>query len=113
MYNFPIERYKIYTTPDNKTIAISTYAGKTVRGVAKTDPRDEFNAEYGRKLAAARCAVKIAKKRRARAEKMLKKAQHKMNEVCQYVERMKAYDADAKQDYSEAVYSLKEIENED
>lgn len=110
MYNFPIERYKIYTTPDNKTIAISTYAGKTVRGIAKTDPRDEFDAEYGRKLAAARCAVKIAKKRRARAEKMLKKAQHKMNEVCQYVERMKAYDADARNEYEKAIFNVTDLE---
>lgn len=60
---FPLERYKYQT--DNKTIvvAISTYAGKTVRGIAKCDPEDAFDLEKGKELAALRCAKKIEKMR--------------------------------------------------
>lgn len=31
-------RYRFYVT-DNKVICVSSYAGKTVRGVAKCDPQ--------------------------------------------------------------------------
>jgi len=62
MYN----NYKYIETP-NKVIALSTYAGKTVRGVAKCHPNDTFDVEFGHKLAAARCNAKIARKRLARA----------------------------------------------
>ena len=64
MYN----NYKYIETP-NKVIALSTYAGKTVRGIAKCHPNDTFDAEFGRKLAAARCNAKIAAKRAANAQK--------------------------------------------
>ena len=35
---FPISKYDFYTTKANETIAVSTYAGRTVRGKAKVDP---------------------------------------------------------------------------
>ena len=47
---------------------MSTFAGKTVVGVAHCAPADEFNIEIGKKIAAARCSVKIAEKRMKRAE---------------------------------------------
>ena len=77
--SYPIEKYhfhiatKVDGTP-YKVIAVSSYAGKKVRGVAKCDERDTFSLESGKKLAAARCAVKIAEKRVARAERKLKEA---------------------------------------
>lgn len=58
MYN----NYKFYKS-DNKIIAISSFAGKTVKGVAKCDPEDTFSREFGEKLAAARCDKKVAFKR--------------------------------------------------
>ena len=58
-----------YTVSDNTVIAQSTFAGKPVFGIAKCDPRDEFDLEEGKKLAAARCNTKIAKKRRNRAHR--------------------------------------------
>lgn len=89
---YPIEKYKFYTN-GNKVIAVSTYAGKTVRGVAKCDNRDEFDLEKGKKLAAARCALKIAKKRQFRAYRKhveavfnLDKAYEKVNEANSYLE---------------------------
>ena len=56
-----------YVVTSNKVIALSTYAGKTVRGIAKCHPDDKFDEEIGKKLAAARCNQKIAAKRYERA----------------------------------------------
>lgn len=67
MFNYPFEKYRFYVGK-NKIVAVSTYAGKTVRGVAKCDPRDEFDIEKGKALAAARCAERVAAKRQARAK---------------------------------------------
>lgn len=53
----------------NVVIAITTYAGKTVKACAKCHSDDTFDAEFGEKLAQARCNVKVAKKRAARAKK--------------------------------------------
>ena len=107
---FPIEKYKFYETPDNKVIAISTYAGKTVKGIAKTDPRDEFDLEYGKKLAAARCAVKVAKKRQARANRQVRKASDQMARAYAYLEKMRKYQNDATSDYNEAIFNLMDVE---
>ena len=68
MKDYPREKYKIFTGL-NKVIAISTYAGRVVRGVAKCAPGDTFDIEKGKNLAIARCAAKIAKKRLNRAYK--------------------------------------------
>ena len=58
-----IPRYRYYTNGKDTVVAVSTYAGETVRGVAKCAPEDEFDLAKGKKLAAARCAKKVAKKR--------------------------------------------------
>lgn len=107
---YPISKYKFFMTPDNKVIAVSTYAGKTVKGVAKTDPRDKFDEAFGKELAAARCAAKVAKKRRARAAKMMRKAQTQLNIAQRYVDRMRAYEADAAKEYEEAVFNVTDLE---
>lgn len=107
---YPISKYKFFMTPDNKVIAVSTYAGKTVKGVAKTDPRDKFDEAFGKELAAARCAAKVAKKRRARAAKMMRKAQTQLSIAQCYVNRMKAYEADAAKEYEEAVFNVTDLE---
>ena len=73
MSNFPLERYRFYYA-GNKVIAVSTYGGKTVRGVAICHPEDKFNIELGKQLAAARCNEKIAMKRYNRANKCFEKA---------------------------------------
>lgn len=56
-----------YIVNGRTVIALSHYAGRTVRGVAKCSPEDEFDVEFGKKLAAARCDLKIAEKRCSRA----------------------------------------------
>ena len=59
--------YKYYSDSVRKVIAVSTFAGKPVRGVAVCAEDDEFDLEFGKKLAKARCDVVVAKKRLNRA----------------------------------------------
>ena len=68
MKTLDMTKYSFYTDGKTKVIAVSTYAGKAVRGVAKCDINDTFSFEKGKELAAARCNQKIAKKRLTRAE---------------------------------------------
>ena len=44
---YPFEKYRYYTA-GNKIIAVSTYAGKTVRGIAKCAEGDTFDIEKGK-----------------------------------------------------------------
>ena len=68
MKTLDMTKYSFYTDGKTKVIAVSTYAGKAVRGVAKCDINDTFSFEKGKELAAARCNEKVAKKRFARAQ---------------------------------------------
>jgi hypothetical protein len=108
---YPLSKYKFYVTPDHKTIAVSTYAGKTIKGIAKTDPRDKFDRVFGMELAAARCATKVAIKRRARAEKMLNKAETALNEAYKYRNKMSQYFKDSDEDLEEAKSNLVNLLN--
>ena len=58
-----VPKYRYYTNGENIVVAVASYAGRTIRGVAKCSDQDEFDLETGKKLAAARCAVKIARER--------------------------------------------------
>ena len=61
-------QYKYHVDEENGVVvALSTFAKRHVRGVARCDPKDTFNVETGKKLAGARCNVKVAEKRVERA----------------------------------------------
>lgn len=94
MFEYPMEKYKFYTA-HNKIVAVSTYEGRTVRGVAKCDPRDAFDLEKGRELAAARCNQKVATKRQRRAAKELKKAIAAYDAAATHADKMNDYYHDA------------------
>ena len=98
---YPMEKYKYYTT-NNKVIAVSTYAGKTVRGVAKCDPRDTFDLEKGKILAAKRCNEKVAKRRYARAQRCVKDAARDLQVAQRHYYKMLRYMNDAHDAYSQA-----------
>lgn len=55
-------RYNYYRH-GNEIICVSRFAGKPVRGVAKCDPRDEFDEERGKEIANLRVDIKVAQKR--------------------------------------------------
>lgn len=108
----PISKYKFYITKDWKVIAVSTYAGKTVKGVAKLNPADPFDMEKGKKLAAARCEEKVCKKRLARSEKKLAMAKEEYEKASRYYDNMAFYNLDAMAKYNQAIHHVNEVLNE-
>ena len=104
-----MDKYTFYTTK-NKVIAVSTYAGKVVRGVAKCDPRDEFDLEKGKELAAARCGEKIAAKRFKNASRKYKEANAAKEAADIKVGKMLMYKLDSANAYMKAKEKLEDIE---
>ena len=95
-------KYTFYTDGLSKVIAVSTYAGKVVRGVAKCDPKDKFDIEKGKELAEARCQEKIAQKRAARARKEYDKALAAYEAAAARVNKMNEYVIDSKKAATQA-----------
>ena len=112
---FPITKYKFYTKPAKNgltIIAVSTFAGKTVKGVAKCHPNDKFDQEKGMNIAAARCAEKIAYKRIKRAEACFDKAHKALEEAQIQVDKMEDYVNDSWQElFDTQVYLNKVLGN--
>jgi hypothetical protein len=111
---YPIEKYRIvvHQHPDYNTteiIAMSTYAGDTVKGKAICHINDNYNEEAGIKLAVARCAEKIARKRKARATRLLKFSKEQLAEAQRYVDKMTHYYEDACVEAKEATVEVADI----
>jgi len=86
--------YRYYTN-GRKVIAVSTYAGRRVKGVAVCSQDDKFDLERGKELAAARCGVRIARKRLQRADRKLREAERATREAQEFYHKMLNYHADA------------------
>lgn len=111
---YPIDKYQIvvHQHPDYHTteiLARSTYAGETVKGKAICHLNDEYSEEKGTALAVARCAEKIARKRQARAARLLKKAKTQLAMAQKYVDDMQAYYDDASAEVAETGSELTNI----
>ena len=110
---YGLDKYRFYIAEKDgkpyQVIAISTYAGKEVRGVAKCDPRDEFNLEFGKELAATRCALKIAEKRKARATVEYRKAATAADEAVMRFNEMKQYFMDSVDQLDDAIEDIKKL----
>ena len=64
------EKYHFYHTADNRTVVCTTlYKGQIIRGVAKCNPEDEFDLEFGKDYAYLRCRQKFMLKKLNRAKK--------------------------------------------
>ena len=97
---YPIEKYRIIVHQHpvyngTEIIAMSTYAGNDVKGKAICQIGDTYDEKAGVELAVARCAEKIARKRKARAARLLKKANEQLTMAQKYVDDMTKYHADA------------------
>lgn len=111
MRTYTNDKYTYFVADkQKKVVAVSTYAGKIVRGVAKCDPRDEFSVEDGKKLAAARCAVKIAKKRNANAQKQKQRAYNELVIKQNRLQKMNDYVDDSRRALNVANSELAAIE---
>ena len=104
--------YKYFTDHAGKVIAVSTYAGRTVRGVAICDPRDKFDIEFGKKLAAARCNHKVATKRSARAWKKFTEAKEQLKRAQAYYDKMSAYVDDSDEAVLAAIRELNHLQDQ-
>lgn len=102
-------KYKIFTNVNSDVIAVSTYAGKTVKGVAKCDPRDIFDMNKGIEIAEARCTKKVADKRLARARKKYAEAEQKLRDAEAYLHKMSDYISDAEKEVCYANKTLGDI----
>ena len=100
MNDFPLEKYRYYTD-GNRVIAVSTYAGKTVRGVAVCHPDDTFDLELGTQIAAAKCNAKVAEKR-------LDRAMTKTAEAGLAVIHAQRHQSDMQEYYNDAFVAYKE-----
>lgn len=113
---YPIDRYQFFSNYDKsgrkKVIAVSSYAGRSVRGVATCSPQDAFDLDTGKELAAARCNVKIAEKRVKRAEEKKDEAFDEYMKARQRYRKMMDYLNDANYDYFEAIDELDNIEQD-
>lgn len=89
MYN-----YNFYNN-GQKVIAVSSYAGRTVRGVARCAENDEFDLEKGQALASARCNLKIAEKRQKRAERKFLEAKEMEEKAKAHTKEMRKYFRDS------------------
>lgn len=89
-------KYKYVIDEEKRTIvALSTFAGEVVRGVARCAPGDVWDIEEGKKLAETRCSAKIAHKRLRRAEEMVEWAVDGFEYFAEQVEKYKKYESDS------------------
>ena len=88
------EKCRFYHNFEDNTVVCTTfYKGRTIRGIAKCDPEDDFNLEVGKKLAYLRCRQKFAIKKCERAHKVcddafvaVAQAQNNLYRACEFVE---------------------------
>lgn len=111
MFNFNKEKYHIFTNNKDTVVVTSTYCGKKVKGTAHLDPLDKFDLETGTELAMARCNLKVATRRKARANKKLKDAAVALNKAREYYLEMTNYFLDASVAYDSADEDLIAIES--
>ena len=117
---YPIEKYqfKVYehTNEDGSkssvVIALSTYEGKVVKGIAKCIASDPFDLETGKRLAAARCDFKVCSKRKKKAEQKRHEVALRLEELTQYYVKMSNYYDDAIEEAFLAARRLNKIQDE-
>lgn len=106
--------YKIYIDEKNKTvIAVCRYAGRNIRAVAKCSPEDTFDLDFGRRLAKARCDIKVARAKIQNASAAYMKASIAADEAQKQYDNMKQYYIDSVDQFDKAnatvVNLIKEI----
>ena len=98
-----------YYIADRKVIAVSTYAGKTVRGVAICASEDEFDLDFGKQLAAARCNEKVAAKRLARASSKYNNLLREYNKLLDKIAEAEDYYNNSYLAYNEAAQDVDQL----
>ena len=102
-------RYR-FIEADNKVICLSTFAKKSVKGIAKCSPNDTFNLETGRKLAQLRCDFKVANKRADRAADQFVEALELLRLAWDYYNDSKEYYENSEKKCGDALADLTAFE---
>lgn len=117
---YPIEKYN-FVVYDKKNsdntiskivVALSTYCGKVIKGVAKCSSEDEFDIEKGKKLAAARCDFKVCQKRTKRAKMKHSNALNQLLKAEAYYYKMENYYKDSIKESLDSLQRLSELGKE-
>lgn len=74
-----------------KVVALSSYAGKTVRAEAQCADTDAFDPEVGKKLAELRINKKVSKLRMKRAKRKRAEAMKNLAEAQKWIDKMEVY----------------------
>lgn len=106
-------RYRFYDDPNHKaghrTICVSSYAGRKIRGVAICTENDNFDSAKGEALAQARVDLEIAFRRMARARAKLNEAWELIEAAEAYKDRMESYVDDSADALEDAKNHLTEL----
>ena len=106
---YQYERERADGTKSVRIVAVSSFAGKPVKGYADSHPNDEYDIEYGKALAAMRCAEKIAAKRCKRAYSKVDEAKAQVEAAVAHLEKMLAYEHDAEDNNNATAYELANV----
>ena len=100
-----------YSFAENRVYCMTYYAGKTVKGIAKRDPEDEFDLEVGKKLARARCEYKLRKKQLKNKIKRCEIAEAELMIAQNHARNAVIYKIEAEENLEAAKRALEEIED--
>ena len=113
---YPLEKYKyfIHTKDDGnkEIIAMSTYGGRYIRGIAKCSPEDTYDEDIGKKLAAYRCNLKVAEKRMRAAESARSQAEENFIQAAIRFNKMNQFKIDAEAELKYATSLLEDLLND-
>ena len=100
-----------YSFAKNKVYCMTFYAGKTIKGVAKRHPEDEFDLEVGKKLARARCEYKLRKKQLKNKIKRCEIAEEELMIAQNHARNAVVYKFVAEENLEAAKRAVEEIED--
>ena len=112
MRNYETNVYDYIEKDIHVVKAVTTYEGKAVYAYAKCDPNDNFDLEFGTKLALKRLDYKIALKRAAHAKEYAKLCRADLEHVEHYKKRLKKTIESAEISYSNRMVEVNQLENE-
>ena len=92
--------------------AVTIYEGKAVYAQAKCDPGDDFDLEFGKKLALLRLQQKIALKRAAHNKEFAKFCRADLDQAELYKKRLKKMLTSAEVAYGNRMVEVNQLETE-
>lgn len=102
--------YSMFTNNKNLVKIGCSHAGKVYYGIAKCAPEDEFNLEYGIKLAKARCDYQIMTVKLLHSQELISMWRKVVKEASKALEEEYAFEQDVHNKWLEASKVLEELE---